>query len=47
MAPPADAIRGRQVQSELLSTYGVDLMPIERIDRSLRTGPGTAAVEPA
>jgi hypothetical protein len=30
---PAD-----QVQAELLSTYGVDLMPIERVAKSLRTG---------
>jgi hypothetical protein len=35
---PAD-----QVQSELLSTYGVDLMPIERIARSLRSRPRATA----
>ncbi len=39
---PAD-----QVQSELLSTYGVDLMPIERIDRSMRTGPAPMRSDPA
>ncbi len=36
-AEPAD-----EVQAELLATYGVEVMPIERIDRDLRN-PGAAA----
>jgi hypothetical protein len=35
---PAD-----QIQAELLSTYGVDLMPIERIDHTMRTRVGGTA----
>jgi len=38
---PAD-----QMQSELLSAYGVDLMPIERVALSLRTGPGPLRSNP-
>jgi hypothetical protein len=44
-ASPAD-----QIQSELLATYGVDVMPIERIDDSMRTRPAPeppSAIVPA
>jgi hypothetical protein len=40
-ARPAD-----RVQAELLSAYCVDLMPIERVARSMRTGPGPLRSNP-
>jgi hypothetical protein len=40
----ADALDARKVQSELLSTYAVDVLPIERVREALRTPPPT---EPA
>jgi hypothetical protein len=39
----ADVLDARRVRSELLSTYGVDLLPIERIEEAMKAPPETAA----
>lgn len=39
----ADVLDARQVQAELLSTYGVELLPMEHVRDALRTPPPTMA----
>jgi hypothetical protein len=40
----ADVLDARQVQSELLSTYAVDVLPIERVREALKTPPPTEPI---